>query len=46
MALFYYLKKKDNLPDPNTSASKELVIPVAIASLYNLTCSTLDLVIR
>ena len=35
MALFHYFeKKKDNLPDPNTSAWKELTIPVAIAALY------------
>ena len=36
MSLFRYLEKKDNLPDPNTSASKEVAIPVAIAALYNL----------
>ena len=35
MALFRYLEKKDNLSDPNISASKELAIPVAIAALYN-----------
>ena len=37
MALFCsFEKKKDNLPDPNTSFSKELAIPVAIAALYNV----------
>ena len=35
MALFRYFEKKDNLPHPNTSTLKELVIPVAIAALYN-----------
>ena len=35
MVLFRYFEKKDNLPDPNTSALKELAIPVAIAALYN-----------
>ena len=35
MVLFRYLEKKDNLPDPNTSALKELAIPVAITALYN-----------
>ena len=36
MALFCYFERKDNLLDPNTSASKELAIPVAIAALYNV----------
>ena len=35
MVLFHYFEKKDNLLDPNTSALKELAIPVAIAALYN-----------
>ena len=35
MALFRCSEKKDNLLDPNTSASNELAIPVAIAALYN-----------
>ena len=37
VALFRYLEKKDNLLNLNTSASKELAIPVAIAALYNAT---------
>ena len=28
-------KKKDKMPDPNTSALKEVAIPVAVAALYN-----------
>ena len=35
MVLFRYLEKKNNLLDRNTSVSKELPIPVAIAALYN-----------
>ena len=35
MVLFQYLEKTNNLLDPNTSTSKELAIPVAIAVLYN-----------
>ena len=35
LVLFRYFEKKDNFPDPNTFALKELAIPVAIAALYN-----------
>ena len=35
MALFCYLEKRDNLLNPNTSTSKELAIPIAIAVLYD-----------
>ena len=35
MVLFRYLEKKNNLLDLNTSTSKELAIPIAIAALYN-----------
>ena len=34
MVLFCYLEK-DNLLDPNTSALKQLAIPVTLAALYN-----------
>ena len=46
MTLFRYFKTKDNLLDPNASASKELAIPVAIAALYNTSVLYLDLMIR
>ena len=35
MALFHYFKGKDNLPDSNTAASKQLAIPVTIGAMYN-----------